>query len=267
MNASLHAFEFERQFDDRGWNEWFQEYWGTAFVLSGVYAAGIYFLRVFMKDRQKLDLRTPLMLWSLCLALFSVIGAVRTGWYVMNVLTSDGFRQSVCDTTFYATPITKFWAFAFAISKVPELGDTVFIVLRKQRLIFLHWYHHITVLLFSWYSYRDRVAGGSWFMSMNYIVHSIMYSYYAAKAARVRVPRPIALLITTMQIAQMVVGLSLLGLVNSWRDDVHCVSTTYNIMWGSLMYLSYLVLFCSFFYQSYIKGPAVREENKRMKHQ
>ena len=26
------------------------------------------------------------------------------------------------------------------INQVPELGDTVFIVLRKQQLIFLHWY-------------------------------------------------------------------------------------------------------------------------------
>ena len=33
-----------------------------------------------------------------------------------------------------------YWTFMFALSKVPELGDTLFIVLRKQPLIFLHWY-------------------------------------------------------------------------------------------------------------------------------
>jgi hypothetical protein len=41
----------------------------------------------------------------------------------------------------------------FCISKVPELIDTLFIVLRKQKLIFLHWFHHATVLIYSWYRY------------------------------------------------------------------------------------------------------------------
>ena len=133
-------------------------------------------------------------------------------------------------------------------------GDTVFIVLRKQRLIFLHWYHHITVLVYSWYSYKDQVAGGGWFMTMNYVVHSLMYTYYAARAARMRVPRPCAMVITATQIMQMVMGLAVLGLVYHWKHEVRCPSYLDNIVWGSLMYLSYLVLFAVFFYKSYLKG-------------
>ena len=49
-------------------------------------------------------------------------------------------------------------------SKLPELGDTLFIVLRKQQLIFLHWYHHITVFIYVWYSYAGHTAPGRWFM-------------------------------------------------------------------------------------------------------
>ena len=72
----------------------------------------------------------------------------------------------------------------YLISKVPELGDTIFIVLRKQRLIFLHWYHHVTVLIYCWYSFSQYTAPARWFVVMNFIVHSIMYTYYAFKALR-----------------------------------------------------------------------------------
>ena len=132
----------------------------------------------------------------------------------------------------------------------------MFIVLRKQRLIFLHWYHHITVLLYSWYSYKDQVAGGSWFMTMNYLVHSLMYTYYAARAAGLRVPRPCAMVITATQILQMAMGLAVLGLVYSWMHEVRCPSNMDNITWGSLMYLSYLILFASFFYKTYLRGSS-----------
>lgn len=199
---------------------------------------------------------------------------------MLHVLRTSGFKQSVCDQSFYNGPISKFWACAFVLSKAPELGkapfskmpfyctliqikmsflstflgDTIFIVLRKQRLIFLHWYHHITVLVYSWYSYKDQVAGGGWFMTMNYTVHALMYSYYAARAAGLRVPKPCAIIITSSQIAQMAMGLAVSALVYRWMQDGDCPSYVDNIVWASLMYLSYLLLFTSFFYQSYVKG-------------
>ncbi|XP_069016157.1 very long chain fatty acid elongase 6-like [Embiotoca jacksoni] len=266
MNATelspLEEYDFERRFDERRAMEWMQENWNKSFMFCGLYAALVFAGRYFMRERPKLNLRRPLVLWSLSLAIFSIIGAVRTGLYMLHVLTNSGFRQSVCDNSFYSAPVTKFWAYAFVLSKAPELGDTVFIVLRKQRLIFLHWYHHITVLLYSWYSYKDQVAGGGWFMTMNYAVHSLMYTYYAARAAGLRVPRPFAMIITATQILQMVMGLAVVGLVYRWRHDVHCPSNMDNITWGSLMYLSYLLLFASFFYNSYLRGSSRDKASK-----
>ncbi|XP_030604094.1 elongation of very long chain fatty acids protein 6-like isoform X2 [Archocentrus centrarchus] len=206
-----------------------------------------------MKPRPKLNLRWPLILWSLSLAVFSIIGATRTAPYMFHILISSGFRQSICDQSFYNGPVSKFWAYAFVLSKAPELGDTAFIVLRKQKLIFLHWYHHITVLLYSWYSYKDMVAGGGWFMTMNYIVHALMYSYYAARAAGLRVPRPFAVLITSAQIAQMAMGVTVSVLVYGWMQQGDCPSSLDNITWASLMYFSYLLLFSNFFYQTYLR--------------
>ena len=70
------------------------------------------------------------------------------------------------------------------VHQLPELVDTVFIVLRKQKLIFLHWYHHITVLIYCWYSFSQYTAPARWFVVMNFVVHSIMYTYYAFRALR-----------------------------------------------------------------------------------
>ncbi|MBN3321904.1 ELOV6 protein, partial [Atractosteus spatula] len=258
----LSEYEFEQRFDERGAIDWMQENWSKAFMFCGLYAALIFGGQQFMRQRPKLELRKPLVVWSFSLAVFSIIGAVRTGLYMVYVLSTSGFKQSVCDQSFYSGPVSKFWAYAFVLSKAPELGDTVFIVLRKQRLIFLHWYHHMTVLLYSWYSYKDRVAGGGWFMTMNYMVHALMYSYYAVRAAGVRVPRPLAMLITATQIMQMVMGLAVSGLVYLWMQDGLCPSYVDNIMWSSLMYLSYLLLFSSFFYNTYLKGNSSRKTSK-----
>lgn len=216
---------------------------------------------------------------------------------MIHILRSSGFRRSICDQSFYYGPVSKFWAYAFVLSKAPELGeclvflthkgvfkrsmrkmraddirvidgpgrsipgfclvgDTAFVVLRKQKLLFLHWYHHITVLLYSWYSYKDMVAGGGWFMTMNYAVHALMYSYYAARAASLRVPRSFAMLITSAQIAQMTMGLTVSALVYHWMHGGDCPSRLDNITWAALMYLSYLLLFSNFFYHTYLRCHA-----------
>ncbi|XP_041802897.1 elongation of very long chain fatty acids protein 6-like [Chelmon rostratus] len=253
LHLHLSEYSFERRFDERGAMEWMQANWSKSFVFSALYAALVFGGQHYMKPRPKMNLRRPLVLWSLSLAVFSIIGAIRTGCYMFHILSSSGFRQSICDQSFYNGPVSKFWAYAFVLSKAPELGDTAFIVLRKQKLLFLHWYHHITVLLYSWYSYKDMVAGGGWFMTMNYAVHALMYSYYAARAAGLRVPRPFAVVITTAQISQMAMGLTVSGLVYRWMQHGDCPSRLDNITWAALMYLSYLLLFSNFFYQTYLR--------------
>ncbi|CAG7727893.1 unnamed protein product [Allacma fusca] len=114
------------------------------------------------------------------------------------VLTSTIFLE--CRTPHnYAT---SFWGFLFILSKLVEFGDTAFIVLRKQKLITLHWFHHITTLFMCWLGFVGYDALGRLFV-MNTFVHSLMYSYYALKALRVKIPRRFAKSLTTIQITQM----------------------------------------------------------------
>ena len=147
-------------------------------------------------------------------------------------------------------------------------------MLRKQRLIFLHWYHHVTVLLYTWYSYKDQVGGGAWFGTVNLCVHAFMYSYYAARAAGYRVPRPLAMFITAAQISQMAVGMTVTALVWRWTPSHgdssgsgDCPSYPNNIAWAMLMYFSYLLLFLHFFYHAYVRkdGARIGAEHKAVK--
>ena len=93
-----------------------------------------------MKSREKFEMRTLLTMWNVCLAVFSTMGACRMVPELIHALTTAGFRFSVCNPSFIQNDsVSGVWTFMFVLSKVPELIDTVFIVLRKQPLIFLHW--------------------------------------------------------------------------------------------------------------------------------
>lgn len=54
----------------------------------------------------------------------SIFGAIRTGSYMTYILMTKGLKQSVCDQSFYNGPVSKFWAYAFVLSKAPELGKS-----------------------------------------------------------------------------------------------------------------------------------------------
>jgi elongation of very long chain fatty acids protein 6 len=133
--------------------------------------------------------------------------------------------------------------------------DTFFIVARKQKLIFLHWYHHATVLIYCWYSINQEASSGLWFALINFQVHAIMYGYYACRAMRFSIPRYVNMTITAGQISQMVVGIYIntSAYLKKQRDE-RCDISDANIAASFIMYLSYFVLFLLFFLKTYIKN-------------
>ena len=150
------------------------------------------------------------------------------------------------------TPIILHRVMLFIFSKVPELIDTVFIVLRKKPLIFLHWYHHVTVLLYCWSSCSVMAGSGLYFVSMNFTVHALMYGYYCLKILGVCPKSFPAILITASQIAQMFIGTGVCA--SSWYylfSGKTCQNDLSNLTAGALMYGSYMYLFCDFAFRRY----------------
>lgn len=131
-----------------------------------------------MADRKPFGLETPLALWNLFLALFSAWGALRTVPHMFLMLSTMTFEETICESVYkaYGGAGVGFAVSLFCLSKTPELIDTVFIVLRKKPLIFLHWWHHVTVLLYCWNAYVATASNGMFFVSMNYSV-SIHYFF------------------------------------------------------------------------------------------
>ncbi|XP_068244800.1 very long chain fatty acid elongase 6 isoform X2 [Palaemon carinicauda] len=257
---------FEGEFYGGNWVRWFDRHWGYVFYMVGAYMAVVFGLQTYMETRPRFELRKPLFVWNVALAAFSLYGGLRSLEELIYVYSNFGLYSTycLCGLRFLDNRVGGFWNWMFTLSKVPELGDTVFIVLRKQPLIFLHWYHHVTVLLYAWYSYSDYIATARWFVCMNYLVHSIMYSYYALKALKFRVPRWVAMGITTAQLLQMVMGAA----VNIWAYQVkqagnECHVSYDNIKISLLMYTSYFVLFARFFRRAYVvkdkEAPATKK--------
>eukprot|EP00092_Neocalanus_flemingeri_P003464 GFUD01003713.1.p1 GENE.GFUD01003713.1~~GFUD01003713.1.p1 ORF type:complete len:103 (+),score=14.07 GFUD01003713.1:87-395(+) len=102
-------------------------------------------------------------------------------------------------------------------------------------------------------------------MVMNYSVHSIMYTYYTLRAARVTVPRGIAMVITLLQLAQFVAGCYINFLAYSYKQSgLKCNVSNFNNRFCLFIYLSYFMLFAWFFFNSYFKPRSdqqVKKEN------
>ena len=257
-------FDVERKFDERTFNLYMQENWTRSIYYSAIYVSLVFLGKHYMKDRPRFELRVPLAMWSAGLAIFSIMGMFRSLPEFLYLLLNFGYRESVCNPayTYLAKGATPFWSYLFIASKLMEFGDTAFIVLRKQPLIFLHWWHHITVMLYSWWSFTDFTAPARWFMAMNYAVHSLMYSYYALRAMRFRLPRWVSILITSLQILQMIMGIVLNVSSYLYKSNGHACHQTYkNIFFGLGMYLSYFALFSHFFYNSYLKAKSSKQKS------
>ena len=142
-----------------------------------------------------------------------------------------------------------------------ELLDTFFIVIHKKPLIFLHWYHHVSVLLYCWHSYVYKAPAGILFVVMNYFVHAIMYFYYFLMAAKIK-PKWFhpAVYITTLQITQMIVGVMATILSNYLffiKQSQNCFLDRSNTIAALIMYGSYLFLFFQFFLGRYSSSSSI----------
>lgn len=270
MNISYSAYDGSSlYFLEKYWSTpkflvWLENYWTSCIWIGVIYVILVFWGRYLMQNKKPYDLRGALFAWNISLAIFSIIGLIRMLPELVFVLEHYGFNYSVCSSSFYQSH-AGIWGAMFALSKVVELVDTLFIVLRKQPLIFLHWYHHVITLWVCWYSATSHLAVGRWYAVMNYFVHSIMYTYYGFRSLRFRPPKWVNIIITSLQIIQMVIGTyatyTAYVLLNS---GIECHASNFNLISALVMYISFFILFADYFYKAYVgTKPRVSKSSKQ----
>jgi elongation of very long chain fatty acids protein 6 len=251
----------EADYDVLPVKEWVATHWVVPITCVTVYLVGIFFGLRIMKDVKGAHKWFPRQLaaWNFLLATFSTIGALRTVPHLLNLIATTSFEDTICTPpdVEWGVGATGLWVQLFILSKIPELWDTFYIVVRQRPLLFLHWYHHVTVLLYCWHSYATEAPQALYFVAMNYSVHAVMYAYYCLKALKIKPPIPDKA-ITTIQILQMVVGTAIQCssmYFYSKDEGASCKVDYSNLVAGALMYGSYFCLFFKFAIERYFKKP------------
>jgi hypothetical protein len=237
-----------------------------------LYIAFVFAGQAFMKDRSPPPLKWVIVFWNLFLAVFSIAGAIVYVPYMANILYTKGFHYAMCEhpANWFYKGEPGIWINLFVASKIPEMFDTVLLVLNKKPVIFLHWYHHFSVMLFAWNSWYVPTAPSVWYAAMNYSVHAFMYSYYfmmSFSATTRKMVRPFAQFITSIQILQMVWGFAVSVVAGYYLQisGKECQANTFNNTFAIVMYFSYLILFSMLFKKMYLtpKGKGAKKAEKK----
>ena len=216
-------------------------------------------------------IKSALKYWNLFLAVLSLCMLLGMGLPLLHFSWQFGLEEAICDGRHRRWGGPAFmWMYVFTLSKYVELFDTAFMVLRRRPVSFLHWYHHTSVLAYTWFAVVVGFCPGWYFATINSGVHTIMYFYYYRSACGVRLSYD--RLITSCQLGQMVCGVlittawaALHYLVPGGEERCPCEQAGSAMASALFMYGSYFLLFLSFYLKRYQEGRERKAKNERMK--
>jgi len=248
---------FTANYDFARSQQWLVNHETFLLTCVGIYVVSIFSIKFVMANRKPFDLQTPLILWNALLAIFSIAGFVRMTPIFLRVIQQKGLAYTYTNVSEIMTDkVAGYWSFLWVVSKIPELIDTLFIVLRKKPLMFMHWYHHALTGWFAFVTFYESNAYMVWVVYLNFFIHSFMYSYYCARALQIRIPPQFAQLLTGAQIIQFLITHAVMGhllvLLSTTSRSYAVTFRGYAV--GAFMELTYLLLWFRFYYISYIAG-------------
>ncbi|CAG0887315.1 unnamed protein product [Darwinula stevensoni] len=258
MSAPL-LFPFEAGNEPETTLKWIQSYYPFTYPIAIVYLLLIWVLQRWMRSLSPYRLTVALFVWNAGMAAFSAVGAIRINEELIRVASGSGFHATICSNSYLYDPITNYWSYLFVVSKIVELGDTIFLVLRKKPVRFIHWFHHAIVVPFSAYGVGGLMSTGRWFGGLNYFVHTIMYTYFALTTLGFAFARFVPLFITSLQVLQMFLAtFATFWTLFALMVGLDCDVTPTNASVSSAVYLFFVILFLKYFLGS-LKQRSKRE--------
>jgi len=228
------------------------------------YLAIIFGLQEFMKTRQPIKLNGLFQLHNVVLTVGSGLLLACMAEEVVPIIWRTGLFDAACSTKSWTSRLEFYYIINYFF-KYLELLDTVFLVLKKKPLAFLHVYHHAVTAFLCFTQLNGRTSISWVVISLNLAVHVLMYYYYYATAGGKRIWWKKYL--TTMQITQFVIDLFAVYFgtysrfaFKFWKTPNigDCAGTESAALFGCGVLTSYLFLFIKFYIDTYKKKPTVQ---------
>ncbi|OZJ03552.1 hypothetical protein BZG36_04180 [Bifiguratus adelaidae] len=214
--------------------------------------------RYIMQSQQPMKLQLLFQIHNVLLTLASGALLLLFLEQLSPIVLRHGLLYGICnpkawtqklELLYYLNYLVKYW----------ELIDTVFLVLKKKKLEFLHYFHHSMTMVLC-YTQLVGKTSVSWVpIVLNLTVHVAMYYYYFRTASGARIWWKKYL--TTMQIVQFIIDLCIIYFCTytyfaytyglSLPNCGDCAGTERAAIFGCAILSSYLLLFINFYHQTY----------------